>query len=352
MDNTHKIKLCDFYIKYGRCNNGNNCTYAHGPKELTQFIKKGCNYGEKCVNEKCKFEHPIHWNPLNNKIICLYYEYGNCRNGEECKFLHIVKNNIEETCEQEKQLQLNLNNDIDNKIPVLVQKTNIKSDNILSYSDILKNNSEISHKEKFEEYKIILNNKEDIDKIKNKIKENSIYLYKLKNKKWEDYEDDDLDNIQNTENELSILKETYKEMRNINKNDIFKEEYLFLNTLFNIKENEDNINNLSIVNNYDVSEKDNEDIFPKISITINGSNIDKNDITFTNSNEKHKEDDLLTLIQNMENDCKIDLEKIKLNIDKSDIDHYLKIKLKTQLNKILCKINLFKENYKDTTYIN
>lgn len=328
MNNIHKIKLCDFYKNYGRCNNGNNC-----------------NYGEKCINERCNFKHPKDWNPLNNKLVCLYYKNGECKKGKECKFLHIDEYNILKNNEHEKQIQLNLNDNIDNQFPVLVQKLNTEKNNNLSYSDITQR--------KKKEYKLDLNINEDLDIIKTQIKEKSIYLYKLRNKKWDDYEDDDEENIENTEKELNILKQTYKKIKYINKNDIFNEEDLNVNTLFNSNEKENGNTNkkLSIINDYDIFEIDKENIIPKVSITLNGINIDEGDVVITNKNENYKKDNTLILIENMEDNYKIYLKKIKLNIDKSDIDYYLNIKLKTQLNKILYEIKLFKENYKDTIII-
>lgn len=341
MNNIHKIKLCDFYKNYGRCNNGSNCNYAHGTKELKEFIKKSCNYGAKCINERCNFEHPNNWNPLNNKLVCLYYKNGKCKKGKECKFLHIDEYDILKNNEHEKQIQLNLNDNIDDHFPVLVQKLNTEKNNNLSYSDITQR--------KKKEYKLDLNINEDLDIIKTQIKEKSIYLYKLRNKKWDDYEDDDLENIRNTEKELNILKQTYKKIKYINKKDIFNEEDLNVNTLFNSNEKENGSTNkkLSIINDHDIFEIDKKNTIPKVSITFNGFNIDKSDVVITNKNENYKKDNILILIENMEDNYKIYLEKIKLNIDKSDIDYYLNIKLKTQLNKILYEIKLFKENYKD-----
>src|ERR1700730_26079 len=53
-----KTKLCRFYEKYNDCNNGKNCTYAHGKSELKTY-KKSCRYGTECYNKDkfCYFDH-------------------------------------------------------------------------------------------------------------------------------------------------------------------------------------------------------------------------------------------------------------------------------------------------------
>ena len=50
----HRVKtiLCKHYLETGMCSYGNNCTYAHGEKELTI-----CKFGLQCNNSNCKFYH-------------------------------------------------------------------------------------------------------------------------------------------------------------------------------------------------------------------------------------------------------------------------------------------------------
>lgn len=51
MDNKYKTKLCTYFNKYRKCNNGDKCNYAHGEEELR------CLFNEKCINETCKRIH-------------------------------------------------------------------------------------------------------------------------------------------------------------------------------------------------------------------------------------------------------------------------------------------------------
>ncbi|KAI7869086.1 hypothetical protein K492DRAFT_212102 [Lichtheimia hyalospora FSU 10163] len=87
----YKLKLCNFYENYGKCNRGDNCNYAHGKDELREF-KKICNFGLDCYKEDCHFTHPKGWNPKDNIKVCEYYMNGFCKNEDNCKFSHIKEN--------------------------------------------------------------------------------------------------------------------------------------------------------------------------------------------------------------------------------------------------------------------
>lgn len=54
---------CRTLVKHGRCDRGNQCTYAHDERKK------------------------------NNAPQCLYYQRGSCQNGERCLFKHINPNN-------------------------------------------------------------------------------------------------------------------------------------------------------------------------------------------------------------------------------------------------------------------
>jgi hypothetical protein len=123
----YKLKLCDFYDKYGKCDKGDKCTYAHGKNELREF-KKECINGLKCFKKDCKFTHPKGWNSEDNKKICEYYMNGFCKNEGNCKFRHIKDNKVDE------KLDINSNNEF----PFLgdVTKSNIIEENINNINDV------------------------------------------------------------------------------------------------------------------------------------------------------------------------------------------------------------------------
>lgn len=61
MENNYKIRLCNFYIK-GKCNKQNECSYAHGEKELI------CIFDEDCISEKCDRIHINQNKNINDNI--------------------------------------------------------------------------------------------------------------------------------------------------------------------------------------------------------------------------------------------------------------------------------------------
>ncbi|KAI7861217.1 hypothetical protein K492DRAFT_102025, partial [Lichtheimia hyalospora FSU 10163] len=63
----YKTKLCNYFDKYGKCNNNDDCKFAHGKKELR------CLFDEECYKTK----------------LCNYFDkYGKCNNNDDCKFAH------------------------------------------------------------------------------------------------------------------------------------------------------------------------------------------------------------------------------------------------------------------------
>lgn len=86
INTNYKTQLCRFYKKYGKCDKGNKCFYAHGLKELRNN-KKECINQSKCYDEICLFKHPIDWNPYNNKTECLKCKKGFC-NKINKKYIH------------------------------------------------------------------------------------------------------------------------------------------------------------------------------------------------------------------------------------------------------------------------
>lgn len=123
IDKYYKLKLCNFYEKYGKCDKSDKCNYAHGKDELRNFKKENCYNGLNCFKKKCEFTHPEGWNPENNKRICEYYANGFCNKEDKCKFKHIEDDNYDveniEINKKDKNIDINDNDHfpyfIDNK---------------------------------------------------------------------------------------------------------------------------------------------------------------------------------------------------------------------------------------------
>jgi hypothetical protein len=126
----YKLKLCNFYEKYGKCNYGKNCNYAHGKNELRDF-KKYCVNGLNCFKKDCLFAHPECWNYKKNVKICEYFINGFCKHGDNCEFRHKEDNNIEINKDDNNKDFLLLEKDIDsNIIEESINKNNNQENNI------------------------------------------------------------------------------------------------------------------------------------------------------------------------------------------------------------------------------
>jgi predicted P-loop ATPase/GTPase len=178
----YKLKLCDEYVKYGKCDKGDKCTYAHGKDEVKE-IKKICNYGLNCFKESCVFEHPKSWNPKDNKKIC---NYGlNCFN-DNCNFKHIddfpdlneniIINNVD----------VDTNKELLSNIEIIVNGIKYNdTDNMFNTSNFINNNI-IEEVESIEDIntkvkKYVENNNNQIPELKEKgeIEEVIINLQKI-----------------------------------------------------------------------------------------------------------------------------------------------------------------------------
>ena len=129
----YKLKLCSFYEKHGKCQNGNKCNYAHGEKELREF-KKDCIHGLNCFKKECLFLHPSGWNPEDNIRICEYYLNGYCINEENCKFKHIKEDrNKDEETKNDEFLDLK-----ENTISNIINKDTLEDEDL---SELIENNN-------------------------------------------------------------------------------------------------------------------------------------------------------------------------------------------------------------------
>lgn len=202
MDNKYKIKLCNYFDKYGKCNNNNYCKFAHGENELR------CLFDENCVNERCKRIH-LNRDKNNEKAnlnmdenLVSLSEKDNTRNinNEENKIFYsdIVKK--EKIC-QRQLINLNNNNNNDNEnIPI---QLNINCIDVDDFDDIKENKIDIIN---------LINNMETVfekynenikQSINDKIKNN--YLkYTL------------LNNLNEIKMEIMLFKNNYKDITELN----------------------------------------------------------------------------------------------------------------------------------------
>lgn len=167
MDNKYKTKLCNYFDKYGKCNNNDYCKFAHGVSELR------CLFDEDCVNEKCK---RIHLNRDKNN------EKANININEKSV---LKDNNTDNT--------RNINNE---NIPI---QLNINGIDVDDFDDIKENKIEIIN---------LINNMETVfekynenikQSINDKIKNNHL-KYTL------------LNNLNEIKMEIELFKNNYKDI--------------------------------------------------------------------------------------------------------------------------------------------
>lgn len=92
----HKTKLCVYAVQ-GRCTLGSKCSFAHAAVEVQDapnlFKTQLCDAFAKgeCRNENCPFAHgeeELRISPNFKNKLCLWFDKGTCRNGDECCFAH------------------------------------------------------------------------------------------------------------------------------------------------------------------------------------------------------------------------------------------------------------------------
>lgn len=145
----YKLKICDFYMK-GKCNKQDECTYAHGEKELL------CVFNENCLNDKCGRIHINRDENINDNIYIKDKE-----NKESFKKVDIFN---------------------EKEFPILNNNTNFKKD-IIDTNNITYDLKKILNIK--DEYKYIEKEKEkfefNIQKIDNNINENIEIINKMYN---------------------------------------------------------------------------------------------------------------------------------------------------------------------------
>lgn len=232
------------------------------------------------------------------KLCRFYKEYNKCNNEADCDFAHgecELRCFFDEKCINEKCKRIH-NNKNKEKDQINIEKEN--NDNNNDFPKLEKNKSDKNDKyEKNIKHKDCENELLYSDIIKKEIqKKDSLNDNTVENVDWADimYEDDRL-------NEKN-------------------------------KDYDDNINNHDI----------------NFSLNIDGIDVNIRDNENDHKNKNYDENTNI-LINKFEDFSKIYIEKIKNNINiKFKEDHY---KLNFQLNEILSKIKLFKQNFNDINYI-
>lgn len=301
----YKIKLCRYYKEYKNCKNGDNCSYAHGKKELREYKIKDCNYGINCRNEECIFKHPDSWNPKNNKKECIRCVNGDYCNKTNYNYIH-NENEIKNKDDSKKESS-------DNNI-----KLNDKD-----FPELPKNNNK--------------NNKKDLDKsnglsfekicnipLPSPTEEENI-TFKIESKR------ENIEKYKQKLNDQSLTEEQYNKI--MSKINILKDE---IHVLENMLSN----NDTHIQNKPDIN----------INIRYNGKNMENinlNEDIENNVISDNKKQEIFNTINDMKKDFKNYDIKIKNFINDRNKDSSLKFILIDNLNNIYTNIRLFEDNFKD-----
>lgn len=92
-----KTKMCVYHLR-GACQYSTNCDFAHSVSELhglpdlsnTRLCKAFVQGG--CSDPNCAFAHGEEalrsTNMFFKKTLCIWYDKGKCRNGDQCRFAH------------------------------------------------------------------------------------------------------------------------------------------------------------------------------------------------------------------------------------------------------------------------
>lgn len=283
----YKVKLCDFYKK-GKCNNQDECTYAHGEDDLR------CIFNEYCINEKCKRIHIKKYKDEKQESI----KDNNKINIFDEKEFPIINNNIKKVHNKNKLLYSDIIKKENDNYKYSYELTS-SLENVLN---VVKNNDEY-----FED---------NLMNVKRQLQEKYISLIQIDKNDWSNSIE-----IEDIEKEIETLKLKYEELKNLNKKDDIFDSNINIDSIFNINDNNKEEDYIKI---------------PEIKLTINGVN-------YFEAEDNHID----ILIDDMEKQFLKFKKNIKQCIDNEIKNDYLKFILINSLNKIKSEIDLFKNNYKD-----
>ncbi len=335
-NNKRKIELCKNWTKNECKYSKDKCNFAHGEDDL---LKKYCLSGEFCYNENCNYNHPKEWNPYNNKKECIFCLNGYC-NKENNKYNH--KNISKNISKNNEEVILNIPENED--FPEIIKSkytNNINKDmnkyNLIDHKNE-DNKNNLKEIEKNIKTKLNINkdnNEDNLINIKKQLKENYILLSKLDQKKWENYEE-----VDDIKYKINNLEKEYNKNKNRDEKENIENDILNLDTIFN--------------ENYDNKNIEEEDNFPNVKLTINGIEFDNyinNESTLIIEKDKKVNNNIKTLINNMEKYFKIYNEKIKNKISYIIKDDHIKFILINNLNEISSIIDLFRNNCEDNNVL-
>ena len=184
---------------------------------------------------------------------------------------------------------------------------------------------------KFKHIKEDENNKNNYEEIKNdkniKIEENNKNIDINNNNEFPELKENIISDIMKTNDDILEEKKISELIKNNNVNELESKDPKYKDT---------NVNQ-----NYNLS--------PNIEIFVNGIKNDMLNINEENDNKENDFNEIENLINNLQNDFLKYTKKIKKNIDETFIeDKYIYgINMKLELNKIMSKIDLLKNNYQD-----
>lgn len=85
-------QYCMFFNRFGRCNNGDKCTYIHDPSKVavcTKFLKG------LCADADCPFSHKV---DKDKMPVCYHFLNSFCKN-ENCPYSHVKVNSGASVCQ-------------------------------------------------------------------------------------------------------------------------------------------------------------------------------------------------------------------------------------------------------------
>ncbi|RIA86700.1 hypothetical protein C1645_778929 [Glomus cerebriforme] len=88
-------KQCTYFNKYGRCKDGNLCSYKHNPS-CVEICKKWLK-GTECSGKKCYRQHILSAHVIPH---CSHFAKGMCLKGSECRYTHVKVSKRADYCKE------------------------------------------------------------------------------------------------------------------------------------------------------------------------------------------------------------------------------------------------------------
>ncbi|EXX69548.1 uncharacterized protein OCT59_025101 [Rhizophagus irregularis] len=88
-------KQCTYFNKYGRCKDGDLCSYKHNPNKV-EICKKWLK-GAECSGKKCYRQHILSAHIIPH---CSHFAKGMCLKGSECRYTHVKVSKRADYCKE------------------------------------------------------------------------------------------------------------------------------------------------------------------------------------------------------------------------------------------------------------